>query len=81
MKYALLLAGLACAVLAQQKFLPNQAGNDDIELVGKVLLEPAEIRQALGADLGPGYVLDQPAFWVAAPPSPLALELVKSGPQ
>ena len=33
-----------------QKQLPNQAGNDDIDLQGTVLLAPADIRQALGGN-------------------------------
>jgi hypothetical protein len=57
MKRVLLVAAFLPAVFGQQpKFLPNQAGNDDIELVGKVLVDRAEVQQALGADLGPGYV-------------------------
>ena len=39
------------------KPLPGQAGNDDIELVGSVLVERAEIQQAVGADLGEGYIV------------------------
>ena len=51
----LLLASLA-ALAAEKKPLPNQAGNDNIELAGSLLLEPQEIRQALGAGMGPGYL-------------------------
>ena len=49
---------LAFSAFAQdnRKYLPNQAANDDVELLGTVLLDPAAIEQELGADLGPGYV-------------------------
>ena len=49
---------IAAAALAQdtRKALPNQAGNDDIEMVGTVLLDRAAVQQELGADLGAGYV-------------------------
>lgn len=40
----------------ERKQLPGQAGNDDIELTGAVLIDRGEIREALGADLGAGYV-------------------------
>jgi hypothetical protein len=55
MKY--LLAVLCVAGLAgEKKPLPGQAGNDDIELVGSVIVDRDEIKQALGADIGAGYV-------------------------
>ncbi len=54
---AILLLAFAAMFAAEKKPLPNQAGNDDLDLTGSVLLEPQEIHQALGADLGPGYVL------------------------
>jgi len=41
----------------ERKPLPGQAGNDDIELVGSVIIDRQEIQQALGADLGAGYVV------------------------
>ena len=39
-----------------RKPLPGQAGNDDIELVGSVLIERQEVMQAVGMYLGPGYI-------------------------
>jgi len=45
------------AFAGEKKPLPGQAGNDDIELVGSVIIDPGEIRQALGADIGSGYVV------------------------
>ena len=57
MKHAWVFAILTAAAFGQARSaLPNQAGNDDIELVGKALIERAEVQQALGADLGAGYV-------------------------
>lgn len=57
MKSILILTLLATAFAGDRKPLPGQAGNDDIELVGSVIIDRDEIEQALGADLGPGYVL------------------------
>jgi len=48
---------LTLALAGDKKPLPGQAGNDDIELVGSLILDRQEIEQALGADLGAGYVL------------------------
>jgi hypothetical protein len=57
MKFALILLLAAALCAAETKPLPNQAGNDDIELAGTILLDAAAIHDALGADLGPGYVV------------------------
>jgi hypothetical protein len=58
------LAALSLAVMmaitaaaADKKGLPNQAGNDDIELAGTVLVDRMEIQEVLGADLGAGYAV------------------------
>jgi len=56
MKYCLLMLSLL-AFAGDKKPLPGQAGNDDIELVGSVIISPAEMKDALGADIGTGYVL------------------------
>jgi len=56
MKYFLVALSML-AFAGEKKPLPGQAGNDDIELVGSVILDPGEIKQALGADIGAGYVL------------------------
>src|SRR5579862_589557 len=42
---------------ADKKVFPGQAGNDNIELTGTLLIDPAEIRDAVGSDLGPGIVV------------------------
>jgi len=57
MKSILILALLTTVYAGDKKPLPGQAGNDDIELVGSVIIDRDAIEQALGADLGPGYVL------------------------
>jgi len=58
MRLILLLAlAAATATASEPKPLPGQAGNDDIDLNGSVMIDPAEIHQALGADLGTGYVV------------------------
>lgn len=57
MKYSAILLLCAAAAYAERKPLPNQAGNEDIELAGTVLTDPQEIQQAVGAALGPGYVV------------------------
>ena len=49
---------MASAVLAaDKKAFPGQAGNDNLELTAAVMIEATEIRQELGSDLGPGYVV------------------------
>jgi len=50
------LAAIA-AMAADKKAFPGQAGNDNIELTGSLILDPAEIRTAVGSDLGPGIVV------------------------
>jgi len=58
MKRLLVLSAIPLlAIAGERKPLPGQAGNDDIELVGSVIVDKDEIKQALGADLGPGYVI------------------------
>jgi hypothetical protein len=57
MKYVLVSLLSAVLALAEQKPLPNQAGNDDLELAGTVIIDRAAIQDAVGADLGPGYVV------------------------
>ena len=42
---------------ADKKAFPGQAGNDNIELTGTLLIDPAQIRDAVGSDLGPGIVV------------------------
>jgi len=57
-KIPALLASAAIAAFAGDlKPLPGQAGNDDIEITGTLILDKGEIQQAIGADLGDGYVL------------------------
>ena len=45
------------AKAADKKAFPGQAGNDNIELTGTLLIDPAEIRDAVGSDLDPGIVV------------------------
>lgn len=45
------------APAADKKAFPGQAGNDNIELTGTLIMDPAEIRQAVGSDLDPGIIL------------------------
>jgi len=47
----------ATAAFADKKFFPGQAGNDNIELSATVMIDPAEIQQAVGSDLGRGIVV------------------------
>jgi len=59
MNYTAILA-LACTLTlssADKKQLPGQAGNDDLDLSGQLFVTPEEVKEALGADLGPGYVV------------------------
>jgi hypothetical protein len=52
-----LMLAVAALSAADKKRLPNQAGNDNLELTGAALLDPKEIRDALGAELDKGYVV------------------------
>ena len=47
----------ATVATAETKPLPNQAGNDDLDIAGTVLLERAAVQDVAGADLGTGYVV------------------------
>src|SRR5579872_5925035 len=52
------VAFFAVAALgADKKAFPGQAGNDNIELTGTLIMDSAEIRQAVGSDLGPGIIV------------------------
>jgi hypothetical protein len=53
---ALAMAALS-ALAADPKTLPNQAGNDDVDLAGTALVDQKDIQQALGADLEAGFVV------------------------
>jgi len=45
------------ATAADKKAFPGQAGNDNIELTGTLLLDPVQIRDAVGSELGPGIIV------------------------
>jgi len=45
------------ALAADKKAFPGQAGNDNIELAATMMIDPAQIRDAVGSDLGPGFVV------------------------
>lgn len=51
------VAVLTPAVFAQDKTLPNQAGNSKVGLVGTAVTDRNEITKLLGFDLGEGYVV------------------------
>ena len=50
---------MATLAFAENKPLPNQAGNDDVDLAGTVVIERPQIQQELGMDMGAGYMLVQ----------------------
>jgi len=52
----LLIAAVALQA-AENKALPNQAGNDDVDLQGTVIIERPQIQQELGMDMGAGYLV------------------------
>jgi hypothetical protein len=56
-RLVVLIAIPLLAIAGERKPLPGQAGNDDIELVASVIVDKDEIKQVLGAELGPGYVI------------------------
>ncbi|HLH44851.1 MAG TPA: hypothetical protein VKV74_17820 [Bryobacteraceae bacterium] len=51
------LLAAALGLPAADKPDSNRAGNDEVELQGRVLLERAQIQQELGMDMGAGYLL------------------------
>jgi hypothetical protein len=51
-----MIAGALALPAGERKPLPGQAGNDDIELVASVMVDRDEIKQAVGADMGAGYI-------------------------
>jgi hypothetical protein len=56
MKRFLLFASLLCFA-GDRKQLPGQAGNDDIDLEGSVILGHDEVTSVVGGDIGEGYVV------------------------
>jgi hypothetical protein len=50
------LAGLVC-LGGERKQLPGQAGNNDVDLEGSVIINREEITNAIGGDIGEGYVV------------------------
>jgi hypothetical protein len=57
MKHVLIFTTLSLTLLAgEKKPLPGQAGNDDVELVASVIVIHDEVTQAVGMDVGAGYV-------------------------
>lgn len=69
---ALLLAIFAMGAVAQNKSLPNQAGNSKLGLSGTAITDRKAITDLLGVDLGPGYVVVK---LKATPQTPAALRL------
>jgi hypothetical protein len=49
-------AAMACTA-GERKNLPGQAGNDDLDLEGSVMLTRDEITSAVGSDIGEGYIV------------------------
>lgn len=59
MKRFLLFASFAALLsfAGDRKQLPGQAGNDDVDLEGTVILAHDEVTEAVGSDIGEGYVV------------------------
>ena len=58
MKSVLIVAAISTLAFAgPRKPLPGQAGNDDVELTASPIIDRDAITQALGADIGAGYVI------------------------
>jgi hypothetical protein len=51
-----MIAGLLCFA-GERKQLPGQAGNDAVDLEGSVILTHDEVTNAIGSDIGEGYVV------------------------
>ncbi len=56
MKRFLLFASLLCFA-GDRKQLPGQAGNDDVDLEGSVIVGHDEVTSVVGGDIGEGYVV------------------------
>jgi hypothetical protein len=57
MKRLLILTTITLSAFGgEKKPLPGQAGNDDVELVGTVIVDHEEVKRALGEDMGVGYI-------------------------
>ncbi len=58
MKPLILIAAAAVLCMAgERKQLPGQAGNDDVDLEGSVVLTREEVTAAIGSDIGEGYIV------------------------
>jgi hypothetical protein len=57
MKYLAIFLCVGFLAAGERKPLPGQAGNDDVELAGSLVLDRAEVTQVVGADLGAGYIV------------------------
>jgi len=59
MKRLILFASFAALLLhaGDRKQLPGQAGNDDVDLEGSVVLGHDEVTNVVGGDIGEGYVV------------------------
>jgi hypothetical protein len=56
----LVFVGVIGALLClggERKQLPGQAGNNDVDLEGSVILTHDEVTEAIGADIGEGYIV------------------------
>jgi len=53
----LALAATLFCFAGERKNLPGQAGNDDVDLEASLILNHDDVMAAIGADIGPGYVL------------------------
>lgn len=51
------LAAALISFAGERKPLPNQAGNDDVDLEGTLILGHDEVTEAIGSDIGEGYVV------------------------
>lgn len=55
--FALLLTAALLCVGGERKNLPGQAGNDDVDIEASVILNHDDVTNAIGADIGEGYVV------------------------
>ena len=76
----LLLLSASLALAGDQKQLPNQAGNDDIDLQGTALVTPADIRQALGGNDLAGPNVDSGMIVVRIKVTPKSPKAMRVGP-
>ena len=79
-RVSVLLLSTVIALVADQKQLPDQAGNDDIDIQGTALMTPSDIRSALGGNDLAGPNVDPGMILVRIKVTPKSPKPMRVGP-